>query len=231
MEAKVDIRKLQLLNDRIHQTIDALNQVRMSVQGIQHSAPQYPSASGSFSPNAAQQLAQQQVQLLVQLALANPAAASQAIAQNPYLQQMLAQTPWAQQALASTGFGNGSFGFGAGIAHSNGYGPAFGTATPWAQTAWGGPQNWQQPWSPTASNGSPFTGTGPQGSSVASAWTNPTWPQQQSLGQTGFSHTSGDWNDWTRTTPTWDTRTAQWPWTAWSTGAFTTPTWTGWPTL
>jgi hypothetical protein len=33
--AKVDIRKLQLLNDRINQTIDALNQVRLSVHGIQ----------------------------------------------------------------------------------------------------------------------------------------------------------------------------------------------------
>ena len=33
---KVDIQKLQLLNDRIAQTIDALNQVRMSVHGIQH---------------------------------------------------------------------------------------------------------------------------------------------------------------------------------------------------
>lgn len=34
MEVKVDIQKLQLLNDRIAQTIDALNQVRMSVYGI-----------------------------------------------------------------------------------------------------------------------------------------------------------------------------------------------------
>jgi len=34
MEAKVDIRKLQLLNDRVCQTIDALNQVRMSVHGL-----------------------------------------------------------------------------------------------------------------------------------------------------------------------------------------------------
>ncbi|MCS6913732.1 MAG: hypothetical protein RMK29_20120 [Myxococcales bacterium] len=32
--AKVDIRKLQLLNDRIVQTIDALNQVRLSVHGL-----------------------------------------------------------------------------------------------------------------------------------------------------------------------------------------------------
>jgi hypothetical protein len=34
--AKVDIRKLQVLNDRIAQTIDALNQVRLSVHGISH---------------------------------------------------------------------------------------------------------------------------------------------------------------------------------------------------
>src|SRR5215471_21849421 len=37
--AKVDIRKLQLLNDRINQTIEALNQVRLSVHGISHSSP------------------------------------------------------------------------------------------------------------------------------------------------------------------------------------------------
>ncbi len=37
--AKVDIRKLQLLNDRISQTIDALNQVRMSVHGLSHANP------------------------------------------------------------------------------------------------------------------------------------------------------------------------------------------------
>ncbi len=34
--AKVDIRKLQLLNDRINQCIDALNQVRLSVHGLSH---------------------------------------------------------------------------------------------------------------------------------------------------------------------------------------------------
>lgn len=36
MEAKVDVRKLQLLNDRINQTIDALNEVRLSVRGLSH---------------------------------------------------------------------------------------------------------------------------------------------------------------------------------------------------
>jgi hypothetical protein len=46
--AKVDIRKLQLLNDRIAQTIDALNQVRMSVHGLQHTTAgmQQPSPIG-----------------------------------------------------------------------------------------------------------------------------------------------------------------------------------------
>jgi hypothetical protein len=64
---KVDIQKLQLLNDRIAQTIDALNQVRMSVHGIQHTQwspfaqvspygfPQspfvgYPQTFGQFPP-------------------------------------------------------------------------------------------------------------------------------------------------------------------------------------
>jgi hypothetical protein len=38
MEAKVDVRKLQILNDRINQTIDALNQVRISVHGLGHTS-------------------------------------------------------------------------------------------------------------------------------------------------------------------------------------------------
>ena len=37
--AKVDIRKLQMLNDRINQAIDALNQVRLSVHGLSHTSP------------------------------------------------------------------------------------------------------------------------------------------------------------------------------------------------
>jgi hypothetical protein len=36
--AKVDIRKLQLLNDRINQCIDALTQVRLSVHGLSHTS-------------------------------------------------------------------------------------------------------------------------------------------------------------------------------------------------
>ena len=33
-KVQVDARKLQLLNDRINQTIDALNQLRMTTQNI-----------------------------------------------------------------------------------------------------------------------------------------------------------------------------------------------------
>jgi hypothetical protein len=42
MEARVDVRKLQILNDRINQTIDALNQVRLTVHGLGHSGLQNP---------------------------------------------------------------------------------------------------------------------------------------------------------------------------------------------
>jgi hypothetical protein len=49
MEAKVDMRRLQLLNDRISQVMDALNQVRFSVHGLQHSMPTTP-----FTPWAQQ---------------------------------------------------------------------------------------------------------------------------------------------------------------------------------
>lgn len=43
--AKVDIRKLQLLNDRVNQCIDALTQVRLSVHGLSHS-PQVQGQQG-----------------------------------------------------------------------------------------------------------------------------------------------------------------------------------------
>ncbi len=45
--AKVDIRKLQLLNDRINQCIDALNQVRLSVHGLSHTSLSQPVAGMS----------------------------------------------------------------------------------------------------------------------------------------------------------------------------------------
>ncbi len=48
--AKVDIRKLQALNDRINQCIDALNQVRLSVHGLAHSSPAIPFLQAGVSP-------------------------------------------------------------------------------------------------------------------------------------------------------------------------------------
>src|SRR5258708_39767639 len=44
--AKVDIRKLQVLNDRINQCIDALNQVRVSVHGLSHASVGNPAVVG-----------------------------------------------------------------------------------------------------------------------------------------------------------------------------------------
>jgi hypothetical protein len=57
MEARVDVRKLQLLNDRIAQTLDALNQVRMSVYGLGHS-PMQNQYGQQFGQPFAQQFGQ-----------------------------------------------------------------------------------------------------------------------------------------------------------------------------
>lgn len=53
---RVDIEKLQLLNDRIAQTIDALNQVRMTTHGLQHSSAQFAGTQG-YVPSMGQQAA------------------------------------------------------------------------------------------------------------------------------------------------------------------------------
>jgi hypothetical protein len=55
MEAKVDIRRLQYLNDRIAQVMDALNQVRLSVHGLQP-ALGLPQQFGFQQPPTFQQL-------------------------------------------------------------------------------------------------------------------------------------------------------------------------------
>jgi hypothetical protein len=53
--AKVDVRKLQLLNDRINQCLDALNQVRLSTHGLSHTPANVPfgpfGAVGAGSPS------------------------------------------------------------------------------------------------------------------------------------------------------------------------------------
>ena len=74
--AKVDIEKLQQLNDRIVQTLEALNQVRMSVHGLQSAA-----RAGGQIPGAQ----------FGGYGLSHTGGFGQ---QNPWLQQ---QNPWAQQ--------------------------------------------------------------------------------------------------------------------------------------
>jgi len=61
MEAKVDVRKLQILNDRINQTIEALNQVRLSVHGLAHAGigtNPYQTQGYGISPGFGQGLGQ-----------------------------------------------------------------------------------------------------------------------------------------------------------------------------
>lgn len=50
---KVELQKLQMLNDRIAQTIDALNQLRLTTHGLQHTAAQQLGAA-SYVPSVAQ---------------------------------------------------------------------------------------------------------------------------------------------------------------------------------
>ena len=51
---KVDIQKLQLLNDRSAQTLEALNLLRMSVHGIQHTQAVSPWGYGVGAPYSVQ---------------------------------------------------------------------------------------------------------------------------------------------------------------------------------
>ena len=73
---KVDIRRLQNLNDRINQTIDALAQLRQSVHGFQNVGLQHSTAVGY--PFAQQ-----------------PIAYAQAAQQMPFYGQQTVAAPWA----------------------------------------------------------------------------------------------------------------------------------------
>jgi hypothetical protein len=105
--ATVDIRRLQTLSDCINRTIDALNQVRLSVHGVgtpnalgvvptigglAHAAAQNPFVTG--------QLAQQLVNPLVSQ-FANPFAA---VATNPFANPYNNYNAW-----AGTGLGHSAF--------------------------------------------------------------------------------------------------------------------------
>ena len=112
--AKVDIRKLQILNDRINQTIDALNQVRLSVHGLQHTGPlPYAPQYAQHQPFAQYaQYAQHQPypqyaqpypygpQAAILAQMAGLSHSSPYAQPNPYAQQAYAQQAWAQQAYA-----------------------------------------------------------------------------------------------------------------------------------
>ena len=99
--AKVDIRKLQLLNDRINQCLDALNQVRLSVhglsQGLSHSSPQVGIGPG-ISPGFGQ-----------------PGFGASPFGANPFTQTGL--NPFAQNP-----FTQGFTGFTPGLSHTNPFG-------------------------------------------------------------------------------------------------------------
>jgi hypothetical protein len=75
--AKVDIQKLQLLNDRIAQCFDALNQVRFSVHGLSHTSSQ------QGVPGLSQQ--------------------SPFTQQNPFSNPFLQQSPFQSQGLSQQG--------------------------------------------------------------------------------------------------------------------------------
>jgi hypothetical protein len=57
--AKVDVRKLQLLNDRVNQTIEALNHLRLSVHGLSHTGVSPYGQFGQFGQLPISQYTQQ----------------------------------------------------------------------------------------------------------------------------------------------------------------------------
>lgn len=115
MEAKVDIRKLQLLNDRINQTIDALNQVRLSVHGLSHTAGLQGQVPGGMGLSPFGQVFGQ--------------------GYGPAFAQNFGQgygPAFGGQGLGSQGFGGQGFGGWGGISHTGGVpGYGIGMQQPW----------------------------------------------------------------------------------------------------
>ena len=114
--AKVDIRKLQLLNDRNNQCIDALNQVRLSVHGLSHASAVQQGALGQVP--------------FGQVPYGTPYNAGWA---SPYTGVGLGQ-PFANPIAGNVPFGLGAAGINPGI----GLGP-FGLSHSSAETAYGDP--------------------------------------------------------------------------------------------
>jgi hypothetical protein len=109
---KVDLQKLQQLNDRISQAIEALNQVRMSTHGLQHT-----SAPWQVSPWAQPPIGP------VSPLLGNPYVSAFGLQHSVpfHAQQGIPYSPFAQQ---GTPFGSQAFPFGSqvtghGISHTS----------------------------------------------------------------------------------------------------------------
>jgi hypothetical protein len=93
--AKVDIRKLQLLNDRINQVIDALHQVRLSVHALQQGYQTQPQPYGAgFGTQAFGQTF-------------NPLFQQSPFQQTPFQQTPFQQNPFQFQSPFQQGFGQG----------------------------------------------------------------------------------------------------------------------------
>jgi hypothetical protein len=107
--AKVDIRKLQLLNDRIAQTIEALNQVRLSVHGLGFAQPPGVGMPG-YVPQypAAFQSPWQTQGILHSSPYAQQNPLVHMLAQNPMLASVLGQQAFAQPGVAYGGLSHTS---------------------------------------------------------------------------------------------------------------------------
>jgi hypothetical protein len=108
MQTTVDIRRLQILNDSINRTIDALNQVRLSVYGAvtPNTLGVTPGIGGlahaaAQNPFVASQLANQFAANQFANPFTNPFTSSFANVTNPYAQQQFAGA-----GLGHTGFGS-----------------------------------------------------------------------------------------------------------------------------
>jgi len=201
MEAKVDIRKLQLLNDRVCQTIDALNQVRMSVHGLGQTSQSYAAAPVQFVPGLGHTTgynpaAIQGAAVWPQLAPSFGYAAQQFIpglglghttgyapailpqfgsnaAYNPLLGQAVQQPAWP---LVNQGYQNVAGQFIPGLSHTTGLNYNYNQSVPFNS-------NFAQSFNPNL---------GYQAATASMGINNP-W-----TGNTGLSHTTADMGDLSR---------------------------------
>lgn len=151
--AKVDIRKLQQLNDRINQCLDALNQVRLSVHGLSHTSGINPMGQlgqvglGQFAGIGGAQ---------------DPRFSTPGI--NPLAQPV---------GIGAAGYGQAGFGqaFGAGLSHTGSF------ASPLAQQLSAFPQAWNPMLQQQAAVAPfvPFAGLSHTGFEAIEGYAKPSW--------------------------------------------------------